>query len=54
MAAEVVVGVVMVMGMVVGVVHDGVVLVGVAEGVAVLQGAVGQTVVTELLARLVA
>lgn len=54
MAADVVVGVVMVMSMVVGVVHDGVVLVGVAEGVAVLQGAVGQTVVTELLARLVA
>lgn len=54
MAADVVVGVVMVMSMVVGVVHDGVVLVGVAEGVAVLQGAVRQTVVTELLARLVA
>lgn len=58
MAADVVVVVVMVMGMVVGVVHGGVMLVRVAEGVAVLQpgveAAVGQTVVTELLACLVA
>lgn len=54
MAADVVVGVVMVMSMVVGIVQDGDMLMCVAEGVAVVVVAVGQTVVTGLLACLVA
>lgn len=67
MAAGVVVGVVMVMSMVVAIVHDGLLLVRVAEGVAVLRPLVvevlvvvvvwvveGQAVVTGLLACLVA
>lgn len=57
-AAAVVVGVVMVMNMVVGVVHNGLLLMHVAEGVAVLRSmavvAERQTVVTGLLACLVA
>lgn len=58
MAAGVIVGVVMVMSMVVAIVHGGLVLMHVAEGVAVLRSLVvvaeGQTVVTGLLACLVA
>lgn len=64
MAAGVVVGVVMVMSMVVAIVHGGLLLVRVAEGVAVLRPLVvkvvvvwvaeGQAVVTGLLACLVA
>lgn len=56
MAADVVVGVVMVMvmSMVVGIVQDGDMLMRVAEGAAVVLVAVGQTVVTGLLACLVA
>ncbi len=59
LAADVVVGdVVMVMSLVVGIVQDGVMLMRMAEGVAVLEPvvvvAVGQTVVTGLLACLVA
>lgn len=56
MVADVVVGVVMVMvmSMVVGIVQDGDMLMRVAEGAAVVLVAVGQTVVTGLLACLVA
>lgn len=56
MAADVVVGVVMVMvmSMVVGIVQDGDMLMRVTEGAAVVLVAVGQTVVTGLLACLVA
>lgn len=58
MAAGVVVGVVMVMSMVVAIVDGGLLLMHVAEGVAVLRSLVvvaeGQTVVTGLLACLVA
>lgn len=58
MAADVVVGVAMVMSMVLATVHSGLLLVHVAEGVAVLHSLVvvaeGQTVVTGLLACLVA
>lgn len=58
MAAGVVEGVVMVMSMVVGIVHNGLLLMHVAEGVAVLRSVVvvaeGQTVVTGLLACLLA
>lgn len=58
MAAGVVVGVVMVMSMVVAIVDGGLLLMHVAEGVAVLHSLVvvaeGQTVVTGLLACLVA
>lgn len=52
LAADVVVGVVMVENMVVGIVEDGGVLMRVVEGVAVLEPmvAAGQTVVTGLLA----
>lgn len=58
MAAGVVVGVVMVMSMVVAIVDGGLLLMHVAEGVAVLRSLVvvaeGQAVVTGLLACLVA